>query len=60
MSTPQWPEDHWYGWIVVAAAFLSNLMAIGLIYCFGIFIVPIGNTLHHLSSLNHTLVVNLV
>ncbi|MGA2463208.1 MAG: MFS transporter, partial [Thermodesulfobacteriota bacterium] len=33
----------YYGWIVVAMAFLANLVCYGLVYAYGIFLKPMSN-----------------
>lgn len=36
------PEDGRYGWIVVAAAFCCHFIALGYLYSFGVFILPLS------------------
>ena len=33
----------YYGWLIVAMAFLANLIAFGLVYAFGVFFKPLAS-----------------
>lgn len=38
------PPDGGWGWVIVAAAFLNNMISDGIVYTFGIFLEDISNT----------------
>ena len=39
-------EEHWYGWLVVAASFLCNMVIDGMGYSFGVMLEPLMHEFH--------------
>nr|XP_045620562.1 monocarboxylate transporter 13-like [Procambarus clarkii] len=59
-STPPSAKDRWYGWVVVAATFVINVIVAGYVKSFGLFYLPIVQQFPNTSVATGGLIVGLL